>query len=196
MPVEIINLQRKFPIDSLCFGRIAELGLAALKQPKKQVVLIFVNDQRMRHLNKAFRGKRKTTDVLSFSYPKERFLHELGSPDGEVVISLQQAKRQADEAGISFFDEIVNLIIHGLCHLKGYDHEIGEREADLMKKAERKTATFIEQGYRQWINTQPENLSNTNLQESLPSFKGKIPDDLIRTTKKTLKTIQRKEQSS
>jgi probable rRNA maturation factor len=196
MPVEMINLQRKFPIDPLCFGKIAELGLASLNQSKNQVVLIFVNDQRMRHLNKTFRGKRKTTDVLSFSYQKERFLKDMGSPDGEVVISLQQAKRQADDAGIPLFDEIVNLIIHGLCHLKGYDHEIGEREASLMKKVERKTARFIQQGYQQWLNTQPEHLSNTMLQESLPSFKGKIPDDFLQSTKKSLETNKGKEHSS
>lgn len=196
MPVEIINLQRKFPIDHFCFGKIAELGLSFLKQSKNQVVLIFVNDHRMRHLNKTFRGKRKTTDVLSFSYQKERFLKGLGSPDGEVVISLQQAKRQADRAGIPFFDEIVNLIIHGLCHLKGYDHEIGEQEASLMKKVERKTARFIDQGYHQWLNTQPKNLSNTMLQESSPSFQGKIPDDFLQPTKKSLKTNKGKEHSS
>ncbi len=193
MPVEVVNLQRKFQVDLLLFSKIAELGLASLKCSKDEVALIFINDQRMRHLNHTFRGKRKTTDVLSFSYKHERSLKNLGSPDGEIVISLQQASRQAIDAEISFFDEIVNLIIHGLCHLKGYDHETGDREALLMKNAERKTAVFIEKGYHQWVQNQPENPSIAIFRGTELSFKGKIPDNLVPPPKRELKTTKRKE---
>lgn len=189
MPVEVVNLQRKFPIDPLVFGKIAELGLESLKRSKDEIVLIFLNDQRMRHLNQTFRGKRKTTDVLSFSYKKEKTFKGLGTPDGEVVISLQQAKRQSVDAEIPFFDEIVNLIIHGLCHLKGYDHELGTREALLMKNAERKTAIFIEKGYSQWVKKQ----SVATFNDTDLSFKGKIPDDLLPPTKRAFNSMKRKE---
>lgn len=183
MPVEIVNLQRKIRIDLFAFTKITELGLQSLKRPKNEIVLIFVNDQRMRNLNETFRGKRKTTDVLSFYYKKERSFKGLATPDGEIVISLQRAEKQATEAGIPFFDEIVNLIIHGLCHLRGYDHELGNHEALVMKNAERKTADFIEKNYRRWKMTQSENLSGDKLHRGLESFfKGKIPDDLGQRT--------------
>ena len=176
MPVEVINLQRKFEINPLLLARITELGLQSLKRSQDVIALIFINDQRMRNLNRTFRGKAKTTDVLSFSYKNEKSLRGLGTPDGEIVISLQQAHKQALVAGISLFSEIVNLVIHGLCHLKGYDHELGDREALLMKKAERKTANFIQKSYTQWIASQPENHLNQPYGGDQPFFQGKIPD--------------------
>jgi len=190
MPVEVVNLQRKFRIDTLLFTKITELGLESLKRSKDSIALIFVNDQRMRNLNKTFRGKTKTTDVLSFSYKKEKSFRGLGTPDGEIVISLQQAQKQANVVGIPFFDEIVNLIIHGLCHLKGYDHELGDREALIMKNAERKTANFIQKSYNQLVDTQAENHSPPMSGSIESVFQGKIPDNLSIRPKPSLKPFK------
>ena len=91
----------------------------------------------MADLNKLFRGKGSTTDVLSFPNEPEEF-----DPDqknlGDVVISVEQANRQAEENGLSLEMELKQLILHGLLHLCGYDHEtdngeMNARELDLRK---------------------------------------------------------------
>jgi probable rRNA maturation factor len=83
-------------------GEIGELSIA------------FVDDATMRGLNRKFRRKNKTTDVLTF-------------PD-EIVISLDQARRQAREEKHSLATEVRYLIAHGVLHALGYDHETDEGE--------------------------------------------------------------------
>lgn len=64
---------------------------------------------------------------------------ELQSPDyilGDIVINLHQAKRQAEEYGLTFYEEVTRLLIHGLLHLLGYDHEKNKHEAAKMKRKE------------------------------------------------------------
>ncbi|HEX8188370.1 MAG TPA: rRNA maturation RNase YbeY, partial [Pyrinomonadaceae bacterium] len=77
----------------------------------------------MRELNKRWRGKRGTTDVLSFPAGQEEFEKGEGLSLGDVVISVEQAGRQAAEHGLEFENEVEQLILHGLLHLCGYDHE-------------------------------------------------------------------------
>jgi len=111
-----------------------------------EVGILFVNDRRMRGLNLRYRGMDKTTDVLSF--PQQEFSPPLPhgisftSPLllGDIVISLPRAARQAEEYGTTLQEELERLIIHGLLHLAGYDHERGGREAALMRKMEAKLA--------------------------------------------------------
>ncbi len=142
MDVVIIPLQRKIPCDMERLKRHAVWALRSAGKPSASVSLVLVNDRRMRSLNTLYRGKRKTTDVLSF---------EAGdtvpgrSPNflGDVVISLPQALRQSQDLNIPFEDELTNLAIHGLCHLLGYDHEKDEGSALEMKLLEEKMAKAI-----------------------------------------------------
>ena len=87
----------------------------------------FVPDSRMKQLNKMFRGKNSTTDVLSFPNEPDEF-----DPDknnlGDIVISAEQAQKQAAENGLTLEGEIKQLILHGLLHLCGYDHETDNGE--------------------------------------------------------------------
>jgi rRNA maturation RNase YbeY len=88
----------------------------------------------MRRLNRQYRGKDSSTDVLAFA------MHEARGPStpllGDVVISLHTAARQAVQVRISVDQEIVKLIIHGILHLLGYDHERSERDAHRMRRRE------------------------------------------------------------
>lgn len=95
----------------------------------------------MRVLNKRTRAKDKATDVLSF--PNYEAKHgrvaqekwERGLPDpllGSIVIAVGVAARQAKEFEHSYADEVTRLIVHGVCHLAGYDHELSPREEKLM----------------------------------------------------------------
>jgi probable rRNA maturation factor len=115
--------------------------------------VLFVNDRKMRELNLQYRWKDKTTDVLSFqqqdsnrSLVTSNKLKEKDSllvthysllPLGDIVINLHQAKRQARDHGLSFYDEVAWLLIHGLLHLLGYDHEKNKYQARKMREMEK-----------------------------------------------------------
>jgi probable rRNA maturation factor len=93
------------------------------------VSIALVDDDAMKSLNRKFRHKPKTTDVLTFpaddSYvdPKRR-----GRPLGDIVISVDQARRQAHDEGHSLATEVRYLILHGVLHALGYDHETDKGE--------------------------------------------------------------------
>ncbi len=90
-----------------------------------EVSIYLTDDETIRLLNKSFRGKDKATDVLSFIYKEQVGGYKLL---GEIVISIDTAKRQAKELGHSLEEEIKRLLVHGFVHLLGYDHELGEEE--------------------------------------------------------------------
>lgn len=90
----------------------------------------------MRALNRRYRDQDKTTDVLSFSLREGRFTHIQPDMLGDIVISVPAAARQARGGGQSFAAELDRLLVHGLAHLLGYDHERGREEARRMKRKE------------------------------------------------------------
>ena len=99
----------------------------------------------MKVLNRQYRGMDKTTDVLSFPQTSAIAIHELQTADhefvlGDIAINLHKAKRQSAENGISFNEEINRLLIHGLLHLVGYDHE---QSAYLSRKMEKKEMELL-----------------------------------------------------
>jgi len=91
----------------------------------------------MRTLNKRYRGKNGTTDVLSFSAREGLFADVRPEILGDIVISIPFAEKQARFAGHSLNREIEILLIHGLLHLLGYDHERSPAEARRMRRKER-----------------------------------------------------------
>jgi len=108
------------------------------------VDVLLTGDSTLRQLNKSFRGKNKPTDVLSFPAPPEI----AGKHAGDLAISLETAARQATTYGHTLRDEVRILLLHGLLHLAGEDHETdnGEmavREAILRHKL-RLPTTLIE----------------------------------------------------
>lgn len=95
-----------------------------------QVTVLLTSDAAMRDLNRRFRGKNKPTDVLSF--PAAKLLQS--QERGDIAISVDTARRQAREQGHALAVEIKVLILHGLLHLAGYDHEA---DAGQMRRRER-----------------------------------------------------------
>lgn len=106
---------------------VAKAVLAALRGAKAkhvaEVGVVFVSDREMIKLNAAHRGKRKTTDVLSFG--NDGSWAEAGEHGflGDVIVSVAQADRQAKKAGKPLRSELALLLVHGTLHLLGYDHE-------------------------------------------------------------------------
>jgi probable rRNA maturation factor len=127
---EIINLQRKVKLDLEKVRRFAEeLMPVADELTGRHFSVAFVNDVRMRQLNQVFRGKDQTTDVLSFPHKRDDFDPDKGNL-GDIVISAEQAQRQAGENGLSMETELQQLILHGVLHLCGYDHETDKGQMD------------------------------------------------------------------
>ncbi len=97
-----------------------------------EATVLLTTDRRIRQLNRDFRGKDKATDVLSF--PAEAFIQEQGKFAGDLAISVETARRQGTAHGHSLGTEIKVLMLHGLLHLAGYDHET---DAGRMARRER-----------------------------------------------------------
>ena len=90
------------------------------------VDVLFCDDEEIQELNTSYRGKDKPTDVLSFALfadnPDENFIIDNHISLGEVIISTETAKRQAEERSKTFKEEIYFLLSHGILHLLGFDH--------------------------------------------------------------------------
>lgn len=126
--IEIINNQRKIKLDRRVFQEFTETAIKKIDEAEnKSVTVAFVSDRKMRELNKEFRDKDKTTDVLSFPFEADEFDTEQNFL-GDIVISLEQAARQAAENDLSLEAEVKQLILHGVLHLCGYDHENDDGE--------------------------------------------------------------------
>ena len=115
------------------------LRLLGLKDA--ELSLLLVDDRRMRRLNYKYRGIDRTTDVLSF--PQQELPATFNFMLGDVVINLQATKRQAPEHGLSFNEELRWLLVHGVLHLIGYDHEKSKYAERKMRAMERELLAHL-----------------------------------------------------
>ena len=133
--LEIINQQRKIKIETALFHDFAETAINIIPEANgKDLTIAFVSDKKIRELNKTFRDKNKETDVLSFPFEHDEYDSlETDNFLGDIVISLEQAERQAKENDLTLEIEIKQLILHGILHLCGYDHAVDQGEMDSME---------------------------------------------------------------
>ncbi len=137
--IEVVNRQRKMPIDCERWQAFATRAAGVLPGTSgASATVAFVSDRAMRELNRMWRHKRGTTDVLSFPAEQDDFEKLEGASLGDVVISVEQAARQAKENGLKFDEEIAQLILHGLLHLCGYDHATDNGEMNRLEVRLRK----------------------------------------------------------
>ncbi|WP_461201077.1 rRNA maturation RNase YbeY [Anoxybacillus sp. TBDG-1] len=107
-----------------------------------EVSITFVDNEKIREINRDYRGKDQPTDVISFA------LEEMGEEEieivgvdvppvlGDIIISVPKAREQAEQYGHSFMRELGFLAVHGFLHLLGYDHETEEEEKEMFTKQE------------------------------------------------------------
>ena len=130
---EIINRQRKIKFDWKIFQDFTETAIDKIPEAaNKSAVIAFVSDKKMRELNKTFRGKNFTTDVLSFPFEADEFDSDVNNL-GDIIISVEQAARQSKENDLDLETEIKQLILHGILHLCGYDHETDNGEMNALE---------------------------------------------------------------
>jgi probable rRNA maturation factor len=132
--IEVVNRQRKVRIDRERWQTFAAKALGLLPAEAAGVTVAFVSDRTISELNRMWRHKSGPTDVLSFPAAPEPF-EEAESPGlGDVVISVERAAVQAKENGLAFEAELAQLILHGLLHLCGYDHETDKGEMNRLER--------------------------------------------------------------
>jgi probable rRNA maturation factor len=124
--IEAVNRQRKIKIDTKAWEAFAAKAVDAIGKSGSSTTIAFVSDKTIRKLNRQFRGVDKATDVLSF--PAEEQLNL-----GDIAISVDTAAKQAKENGLRFDEEVAQLILHGLLHLSGYDHETDNGEMNRLE---------------------------------------------------------------
>lgn len=136
--------EQEDPIEVEPLRRLAELVIEAERLPQNaEATILLVGEQQIADYNERFMGRSGPTDVLAF--PLEQLTPGRvptrpadGPPFniGDVVIAPRVVRRQAAEAGVSFEDELSLMVVHGLLHLLGYDHQ-DDRQALQMEERER-----------------------------------------------------------
>lgn len=139
MATEVVNRQRRVRIDRGRIAQLADQALEAVGRPDAAITVAFVRDAVIRRLNREYRGKDAPTDVLSFQSDLFSAAGTAGADEpagqylGDVVISADTAISQAQESSYSFEREVSELVIHGVLHLCGYDHETDRGEMNRME---------------------------------------------------------------
>lgn len=119
-----------------------------LAHPRLSASILFADDAEVHALNAEWRGKDKPTNVLSFPMLEREELLALtddGPPEllGDIVLALETCQREADEKGLSLEHHATHLIVHGLLHLAGYDHETSPEDARAMETLEIKALALL-----------------------------------------------------
>ena len=111
----------------------SERALKAIGGMAENATIAFVSNRQIKALNKRFRGLNQATDVLSFPSGREKPDHAEESFLGDIAISIEQAESQAAANELDFDREVAQLILHGLLHLSGYDHETDNGEMNRLE---------------------------------------------------------------
>jgi len=128
----------------------SELGKVAaeLANPRLSASVLFTSDEEVHALNREWRQRDKPTNVLSFPMVERNELLGLAADGppvllGDIALAYETCAREAAEKGIAIEDHAAHLIIHGLLHLAGHDHELGPEQADAMEALEVKALALI-----------------------------------------------------
>jgi len=153
--IEVIKRQRKIKISTkrvIYTLKKVEKTLLTIKNKKflniiknyssLSVSIVFVSKKKMKELNFKYRKKNSTTDVLSFPYLEPELPDNLYI--GEILIDPERVYCQSKLYGITFWQELTRVLIHGFLHLIGYDHEKSVNQAKKMSKLEEKILSNLQ----------------------------------------------------
>lgn len=147
--IVISNRQRALKVDTQQLKKDAQKVLDAVNYADFDLSIVLVSNKQMHALNKQFRGKDKPTDILSFPfYPQlkagERIIAT--NPDekniGDIIIAPKYVQETLHEWGNVFEERMQILLVHGICHLLGYDHILDE-DYTIMKKEEERLLDIL-----------------------------------------------------
>ena len=141
--IQVLRRDSKSKIRTAWVKRIAKKILAELDSSQLpaevgELSILLTNDAEIHDLNRDYRSKDNPTDVLSFSQLDPEYAHLSGSL-GDLVVSVERASVQARQHRHTLDQELLRLLIHGILHLFGYDHEkVPKATADKMRRLERR----------------------------------------------------------
>ncbi len=138
MPVSVISRRRVAGVRAARVAADARKLLGLLDEADAELTVTLVDDAEIHRLNREFRHQDRPTDVLAFAMREGTRVAGDETILGDVVISLDTAERQARRRRVSTADEVRTLLVHGVLHLLGYDHERSAAEARRMKAMERR----------------------------------------------------------
>jgi probable rRNA maturation factor len=133
MEVQIGNRQNNHRISKKKIRQTASVILDALDCPEAELSILIVDDQQIAQLNHQYLNREGSTNVIAFPMRRGPFSDIAPNLLGDVVISADTAEREAQRAGISTQDRFDQLLIHGILHLLGYDHEHSAADASKME---------------------------------------------------------------
>jgi probable rRNA maturation factor len=138
MAISIQNRQKLLTVDVGRLRRSLKRLLKELGLTDSDVCLLLVDDDQIREINKNYLQRDRPTNVISFAMAEGAFGDVHPEILGDIILSVETAARDAMTCDIDFMDEVEFLLIHGLLHLLGYDHEkVARNEAEKMEKMER-----------------------------------------------------------
>ena len=134
MAILIDNRQSRFQPSTEAIREAAQALLSALGSPEGELSVLLLDDPAIADLNEQYLGRQGATNVIAFPMNEGEFAGI--NPDilGDVVISLDTAEREAREMALSLAERFKELLIHGILHLYGYDHETNEADAKVMEE--------------------------------------------------------------
>jgi probable rRNA maturation factor len=138
----ISNNQKQVKLDRAGIRRDIRQALELLGVGERELSLMFVDDEGIRTINRDYLRRNRPTNVIAFSLSEGSFGEVNPGILGDVVVSVETAGREADAASIPVADAILNLILHGILHLTGYDHEKSGGRARIMSAVQE--ALFFE----------------------------------------------------
>ena len=118
--------------------------LNALDCPEGEISILIVDDSRIEELNRQYLQRRGPTNVIAFAMRDGEFSHVSPQLLGDVVISMDTAAREAEDAAISLQRRFDELLVHGILHLFGYDHETSRAEVRVMEEKSQQLLKLIE----------------------------------------------------
>ena len=137
MKIWIRNRQKHIPLDLKRVKKGAKRVLAKLALPDAELSILLVNDLQIQELNRQYLHRNKPTNVLAFPMRKGEFPSLHPYLLGDLVISVETAQRQSNRFGLDEIGMVTLLMVHGILHLVGYEHEgtrKGAREMTFQQK--------------------------------------------------------------
>jgi len=149
----ISNTQTKIKINRKNLRRIVEKVLKGLGCSHCETSILLVDDNTMTQMNKRYLNRQGATNVLAFPM-REGLISEINPHVlGDVVISVETAEREAEEAQITFEARLCYLLIHGILHLLGYNHEGSRKDREIMEKKTKNLLSLLNQAKMKNCNT-------------------------------------------
>ena len=143
MEVKIDNRQSSCEISLEKMEQAVRVILGALNCPDGEISILIVDDPQIKKLNRKYLNRNSPTNVIAFPMREGEFTHLSPQLLGDVVISIDTAAKEAQNSGMSMEQRFTELLLHGILHLFGYDHETSAQDARKMAEKSRQLLQLI-----------------------------------------------------